>query len=345
MVNFLLGFVLSAKRVEAALKAVRFLAAAFVLAALPSASLAAAAPQEVRIFMRNADVISGDLLRIENGVLHIETAFGGTLAIPAEAVERVDYKELAWTTPLPEEPPKEQKEEEEFAASIVEDERFFPFEAQGRIALGLDFISGTRERREFKVDTNTRLDFGENRLNLDARVDRRRAGGRTFVDRKRFEAVYDRFLGDRFYVSPLIRWRQDRVAGLDRRWTSALRLGYVVFDDKARTLEIVGGPLWQRERTRQTGRENTWAATWSIDYRQQLTRLSDRLSLFHEQDVSIDLDAEPGRSILTADSGLRYRLSSNLFLAAVVEYDVDTERNFNIDTWERTIGLNVGYQW
>lgn len=354
MVLSALRFAPQALRAETAWKALCFLGAALLVLAVPSAPSAArerAEPPEVRVFMQNADVLSGRLLRIGDAAIHLETSFAGTLTIPREAVARVEYGDVAWTQPIPpdlappEEPPVETEEDEDFAASVVDDERFFPFEAEGRIEVGVDFISGSRDRREFKIDTDTRLDFGEHRLDLEARIDRRRADGRTFVDRKRFEAVYDRFVDDRFYLSPLLRWRQDRVAGLDRRWTSALRLGYVVFDDPSRTLEILGGPLWQHERSTHAGQESTWAATWSIDYRHQLSRLSDRLSIFHEQDVSIDFDAEPGRSIVTADGGMRYKLSNNLFLTAVVEYDVDTQRNFKVDEWERTVGLNVGYQW
>lgn len=299
----------------------------------------------IRLHLDNGDVISGTLVSADEDSVVLSSDYGPRMAFPRSAVVRVEPEEA--TRPEAPMPTERAADDELDHPENGEDAEapLQPFETEGRLSAGLSFLRDSRNRREFDLSADTRFFVGDHRADFEARVDRRRADGVRIVNRRRLEGNVDYFLSDGVYVSPLLRWTRNPVAGLDHRWTTALRLGYVVLDRPGQTLEVLAGPSRQFERAIDGRRESTWAVTWGLEYEQRLARLSERLELFHEQDGSVDVDDDPGRTLLISETGLRYRFAGDLFLAGVLEVELDSDRRFALDRWERTFALRLGYRW
>jgi len=161
----------------------------------------------------------------------------------------------------------------------------------GKVAIGVTVQQGNTEQ----IDVNNRMNFKrrtiENRLNFDYIVNYSQVRGIDTIDNQRFNANWDKFLTNQFFINPTIfEWYRDPFTNISSRTTFSVGAGYQIIDTKRTGWNVSGGPGYQethfdsvqvgesdRTSTGSLGIETNFDQDWTKDiefkytYRAQFT--------------------------------------------------------------------------
>lgn len=319
----------------------RFLMPLFILA-IPA--------KAAEVHLDNGDRISGEVIAIEDDILVLETDYSGRVNIDTARVERLSdmdenvarhWKEVRSSVPSHsskdasgEKPTGETEKKEEVESTW-----------SGSLEIGFAAVEAANTRQEYLVDMENSWAVDDDRLDLNAEVRHERAKGDTLVDKQYVGTAYNRYLSARFFIAPGIRYRRDSVADLERRITTVMQAGYDVFDSKRQSLSFQAGPGYLRERIESDGVYEDFLATWGVDYNRRLSNLIEGVSFFHEQSGATGVHGDTGRLLFEMKTGLRYKIFGDLYLAGIMELELDSAPRGRADQFERTLRLRLGYEW
>lgn len=302
------------------------------------------------VHLDNGDRISGKVVTIEDGVLVLETDYSGRINIDTTQVKRLDSEDESvvrrWGSVRESKPSRsELAVGEEVPTDEVEKTEEVESHWSGSLELGFTAVEAANTRQEYLVDMENSWAVDGDRLDLGVDIRHERAEGDTLVDKQNVATAYNRYLTERAFIAPGIQYRRDSIAGLERRITTVLQAGYDVFDGEQQKLTLQAGPGYRRERIKGNGVYEDYLATWGVEYNRRLSNLIEGVSFFHEQSGSADVYGDTGRLLFEMDTGLRYKIFGDLYLAGVMELDVDSEPRGKADHFERTLRLRLGYKW
>jgi len=101
----------------------------------------------------------------------------------------------------------------------------------GKLSAGLDIKSGNTDQTEYSAQVNLKRRSPNNRINIDYFGDFSETDGTTTSDSQRASAAWNRFLSDRFYITPLYgEYYRDPFQNIDSRWSIGVGLGYQLVD-------------------------------------------------------------------------------------------------------------------
>ncbi|MGM0559849.1 MAG: DUF481 domain-containing protein [Pseudomonadota bacterium] len=319
----------------------RFLMPLFVFA-LPA--------KAAQVHLDNGDRITGEVIAIEDGTLVLETGYSGRVKIDTDQIEQLDNMDERvarhWEEAEGSMPPQSDRDARERKTSGQAEEKAedeSPW--SGSLEIDLAAVEGTNARQEYLVDMENSWAVEDDRLDLNVDVRHERTKGDTLVDKQHVATAYNRYLSERFFVAPGVQYRRDSVADLERRITTVLQAGYDVFDSDQQSLTVQAGPGYRRERIEDDGVYEDYLATWGGRYNRRLYNLVEGVSFFHEQSGSTDVYGDTGRLLFEMDTGLRYKIFGDLYLAGIMELGLDSDPRGSADQFERTLRLRLGYKW
>lgn len=116
----------------------------------------------------------------------------------------------------------------------------------GKVSIGLTVQQGNTDQ----IDVNNQMNFKrrtiENRLNFDYIVSFSRVRDTDTVDNQRFNANWDKFLTNRFFINPTIfEWYRDPFKNISSQTTFSVGAGYQIIDTKRTEWDVSGGPGYQ----------------------------------------------------------------------------------------------------
>ncbi|WP_155957831.1 DUF481 domain-containing protein [Fodinicurvata sediminis] len=304
--------------------------------------------------MDNGDRISGEVIAIEDDILVLETGYSGRVRIDTTRIERLsDTDENVarnwgrhWEKEHPSAPlhsSKDASEEKPAGRTEKQEEAESPW--SGTLEIGFAAVEAANTRQEYLVDVENSWAVDDDRLDLNAELRHERAKGDTLVDKQHIGTAYNRYLSERFFIAPGIRYRRDSVADLERRITTVMQAGYDVFDSERQSLSFQAGPGYLRERIEGDGVYEDFLATWGVDYDRRLSNLIEGVSFFHEQSGATGVYGDTGRLLFDMETGLRYKIFGDLYLAGIMELELDSAPRGRADQFERTLRLRLGYKW
>lgn len=116
----------------------------------------------------------------------------------------------------------------------------------GKLSAGLNIRSGNTDQTEYNANVNLKRRSPGNRIVIDYLGNFSETNDTTTADNQRATASWNRFLSDRFYLTPLSgEYYRDPFQNIDSRWTIGVGLGYQFIDSAKVEWKVDAGISYQ----------------------------------------------------------------------------------------------------
>jgi len=306
------------------------LSALLFLTALPASGEVSQVPQ-VRLELRGGDRLTGTIVQETEEAVTLRTAFGAEVEIPYEEILSLSRKDPAEEDGLRSRQPDESDEEQ--------------LEVEGELELGAAIVASATNRRDYLSRLDLTFRRGRDHLRLQGLIDIQRAADRKLRDRQGAAISFQKELAEPWFTNISARYLRDPTTGLRRRTSGSLQFGRTVFDDDLHSLTLRAGPGYAEEHRTDGDDWGTPLVGWGVDYELNFTGFWERFSFRHEQEGSIDPRGRPLRLLLESETGLRYRMTENLYLALIGSIEVDSLSPDAARLFDRRLQLRMGFGW
>jgi hypothetical protein len=313
------------------------------------------------LVLTNGDRLTGRVVSREGDRLSFETAWGGVLAIPWEHVARLttdapvlvvteddtllrgrlDLDPEAGLRVVPEDGEPVAVDEAAVAAFNPEAWQLgTAIDYGGHVALALMADRGPSDTDEVDVDGDFTARRGDDRVVVRGDLEYDKADGDTTKNRWQVLGKLEHFTGGPWYVAVNAFVERDTVSGLQHRYHVGPALGYQFFEGEERNLKAEAGLYYTVSDFSDSGRSESVAAGWLVDYDQWLgARL---LQVYHTQ---AGIVANDENMSFKSKTGLRFPVTGGFHTAAEVEANWDAETAGDADEVELIYRLKAGYGW
>jgi len=116
----------------------------------------------------------------------------------------------------------------------------------GKVSFGVNYRTGNTEQRETNGRANIIRRTPRDRIKIDYLGNFSESDGTTIADNQRASAGWNRFLSDRFYISPALgEYYRDPFQNIGSRWTLGIGLGFQLVDTSTVTWDVNAGIAYQ----------------------------------------------------------------------------------------------------
>ena len=117
----------------------------------------------------------------------------------------------------------------------------------GKVNAGLNIRSGNTDQTEFNAKLTFKRRSPKNRIIIDYLGNFTETNDTTIADNQRATASWNRFLSDRFYITPLNgEYYRDPFQNIDSRWTLGVGLGYQLVNTSKVEWKVDAGIAYQK---------------------------------------------------------------------------------------------------
>lgn len=117
----------------------------------------------------------------------------------------------------------------------------------GKVGVGINFRSGNTEQKETNGQANIVRRTPKNRIKFDYLGNFSESDGTSIADNQRVSTGWNRFLSDRFFISPVFgEYYRDPFQNIGSRWSLGVGAGYQLVDNSKVTWDVNAGIAYQR---------------------------------------------------------------------------------------------------
>ncbi|NDY96802.1 DUF481 domain-containing protein [Wenzhouxiangella limi] len=312
------------------------------------------------LLMNNGDRITGEIKRVWDEELFIESDYADEFAVALDAVSRIesdtafeielrDHSVIVGRFATAESGEMVLVDDEgsrPFAPTDIEELRKIDedFEWSARSDLAFDASHGNSQTSDFLWQAAGRLQIGDHRHTLDFRLDRDEQDGTVTKEQSIVTYMYSWFFSDQWFLSAGASYERDPVRELDYRYTPGAGIGFQFFDDASRFLETSVSFLGVREKLGDIASSSTTGRTagrWDLRYRRRI--LDGDLAFFHNQRLLVYLT---GRTNKLADTstGIRWDVWGDIYLNAQIDWNWESEPAAGKAQEDVTYALGLGIE-
>ncbi len=287
---------------------------------------------EVRL--RNGDRLTGTIVTMEEGILTLNTAYGGDLKLEWSGVESLsadqplsiqlndqvddaDWTDWLYTRYVTASVMRIGGE----AVVTLEEVRAInpppPIRYQGTLNVGGNRTQGNTSTQAVNASTRWSVRTDRHRVLAEGKFNHGEVGRQVTVRNSLASAKYDYFFSRKMFANAEGLLEKDTFQNLTLRTTAGAGLGYQLIDTARASISTVTGLAYVTEDYTNAPFTRTPAARWSA--RIDLAVIPDRVKFFHKHEGFYDFGERAALRVF-ADQGLRITLLGNLFLN--LEYDV-----------------------
>ncbi len=305
------------------------------------------------LYMANGDRITGDIKRVWDGKLFIESEYADEFSVSLDAVMRIESDEdfeielrdhsqvtgrfaadqsgdmvlVTETGTVPFSPADIEE--------LAEPEDYFDWDA--RSDLSFSGSSGNSETSDFLWQAEGGVKLGDHRHRLNLRVDRKDQDGLTTKEQYNSSYSYSWFFADRWFLAGGIGFERDPIRQLTYRYSPGVGIGFQFFEDAHRLFEVSLEAVGVRERIAGETNDSS-TAKWTLKYRRKVT---DDLEFFHDHRLLAYLS---GRTNRVADTitGFRWDVWENVYMNAQINWNWESEPAAGNEKDDFTYALGVG---
>ena len=233
--------------------------------------------------LKNGDRISGEVKRLERGVLTVKTEWAGTLKIKWDQITGMESEEdmkvyfrdktnANGVIKMPKEGEvqvlasegerKTAKTSEIAGVNIDPDAP----DIVGHAAIGWEKVDGNTDTESFHYDLDLMVRWLEHRWKLYTDFNWAEADGETNKYNWKVNPTYDYFFSDDLYLSSDALFQRDRFQDLSLRTLVSVGPGWQVFNCDDLKLSVSGGPGYAWERYESIEDRDYPAGRWSVDF-------------------------------------------------------------------------------
>jgi putative salt-induced outer membrane protein YdiY len=330
--------------------------AACLLAALLCLACLAGTARAHTVLLDNGDRLSGEILRLRDGFLHLETDYAGVVKLEWDRVLRVDTLEplAVWTDTGRVEAMGLEKSGRDVrlrthGGRAVDADRVVAvgespggWRKEGRAEAGWSSNSGNSNSQALRLDATGTARKGPHRLKGRAEYDYAQEEDELYEREWRVEFSYDHFLDEHVFVSMSTVQERDVFQDLNLRSAYGAALGYQFLETQRTSLAAELGLSYVLEDVRGDGGEQYLSVRWALDASRWLWK--ERLQGFHSHRLYQSLRQDDNVTLET-ETGLRLFVRDDIYLSLKYEWDWRSDPPEDAVAVDRRVQTSVGVRW
>ena len=311
-------------------------------------------PDEVHLM--NGDRLTGTIVKMEEGVLTLQTDYANELKIEWGKVQYLSSNSpLKILVPGEYRDPirtffygsqaldgvKELGPEGPIPLTDISAINLEPVRLTGTVTIGGNSTSGNSSTKAFNGATRLTLSANHQRLLIEGKYNYGQAGDQVTARNSLASLKHNYFVSKKVFIESFGMLEKDTLQNLQLRSTIGSGLGYQFIDTPRTTLSLSIGLAHVSEHFTNSPSNQTPSGRWSLRWEHSLW--PDKVKLFHRHEGFYDINA--GNALrLNADQGLRITVYRNLFFN--VEYDLrlNTQPAPGRKTTDESVIFGVGYE-
>ncbi len=313
---------------------------------------------EVRL--RNGDRLSGRVLRLEAGLLVMETPYAGEISVKWEAVSGLQtdapirvvlgdgavlsgiagQSAAGRATLKPEGIPETLTLELARVAAINPPPPEPELKVRGRANVGANMTKGNTDTKTVYADAELVARTRENRFTLGGVYSRDEDRGERTSDALLGYMKYDHFLTPAWFFYAALSGLKDRFKDLNLRTVAGLGVGYQVWDAPLRSLSLEAGLSYVNEDFIVTADEGYAAGRWAVNFEHWLFAKRTQFFHFHEGLVGLE---DTNDVFISSRTGLRFPLLERFNATVQFNYDWDNSPPAGTRKGDENYIFTLGY--
>jgi putative salt-induced outer membrane protein YdiY len=308
------------------------------------------------VHLLNGDRLSGTIVKMEEGVLTLQTDYGGEIKIEWGKVQRLssdgtlkilapgenrdpirsffygsqalqEVRELGPDGPVP---------LADIRAINVE-----PIRLTGTVTIGGNSTSGNSSTKAFNGSTRFTLSAYRQRLLVEGKYNYGQAGDQVTARNSLASLKHDYFVSKQVFIESFGMLEKDTLQNLQLRSTIGSGLGYQFYETARTTLSLSIGLAHVNEHFTNSPNTQTPSGRWSLRWEHGLW--PDRVKLFHRHEGFYDITAGNAFRI-NADQGVRITVYKNFFFNVEYDFRLNSQPAPGRKMTDEAVIFGVGYE-
>ena len=338
----------------------RFITFIFTLAILLSTSSVTAFAD--KLWLKNGDLISGTLVRLENDRLIFNTGYAGEIAVKREEVANLQTDALV-TVHMGSDTviqgiisPSENGRvtirsadvRDPFWVELAQLKAINPkppepaLKTNVRVNFGASFTDGNTETESIYGDGELVARTAKNRFTLGAIFKRSESNDVTTADSVIGFMKYDYFLSQKWFVYANATGEKDEFKDLDLRTSAGVGSGYQFLETEMTNLSLEAGVSYVNEDHITAEDTEYTAGRWGLRFEHFF--LKKALQFFHFN-TGLQSFEDSDDLVIYTQTGFRLPLYKNLNATFQFNYDYDNSPSPGRETADTAVIVSLGDQW
>ena len=311
-------------------------------------------PDEVHLI--NGDRLSGTVVRMEDGVLTLQTDYGGELKIEWGKVQRLssdgplkilvpgEYRDPVRSFFYGSDALQEVRELGPDGPVPLTDIRAIniePIRLLGTLTMGGNSTSGNSSAKAFNGAARFTLSAYRQRLLFEGKYNYGAAGDQVTARNSLASLKHNYFISKKVFIETFGMLEKDSLQNLQLRSTIGSGFGYQFIDTPRTMLSLSIGLAYVNEHFTNSPSNQTPSGRWSLRWEHGLW--PDRVKLFHRHEGFYDINA--GNAFrFNADQGIRITVYRSFFFNMEYDFRLNTQPAPGRKKTDEAIIFGVGYE-
>ena len=329
----------------------RYAAAGLLLAAIYLPNLALAD----QLVMKNGDVITGDLGKVENNKVFIKPAYAGEFSVDLSEVVSIEAEKVYEV-----ELEGGQEVNAKFAGVtgdgqqtlIVDDAEMnvglaqlsmaaLPqpyYERVSRVDFNMTWNDGNTNNKSNLLFADTRLRMGDHRHLAELTIARDETNDVTTKKQDLARYSYNWLFRTPWYLGATGSYERDPIKDLSYRYMVGALIGRDLFKDSQKFLTFSVG-MGYSEQKLAGDTDGGATALWNLIYEHKFR--DGRLAFFHNENINYQFYGD-NDLIVKTNTGFRFDILANLYASIAFRWDYETEPAPGTKDYDTTLAVGIG---
>jgi len=308
-----------------------------------------------QLIMKNGDVITGDVGKIENNKVFIKPAYGSEFSVDLAEVVSINAEKVFEV-----ELEDGREINAKIAGSAAEGEQTLIvdgaqmtvgtlaltqavqpkpwYERTSHVDLNVTRNSGNTDSKSSLLFADTRLRLGDHRHLAELTIARDKTNDVTTKKQDLFRYSYNWLFNDPWYLGATASYERDPIKELSHRYMVGALIGRDLIKNSRTFLTASLGIGYSDEKLAgisDSGATGLWNLIFERDFR------DGSIAFFHNQNLNYQFYGE-NNLIFKTNTGFRFDIVSDVYASISYRYDYETEPAAGTEDYDSTLAIGIG---
>lgn len=327
------------------------------LMALLGALIFPGAASADKLVMKNGDVITGNISKIEDNEVFIEPDYADEFSVDLAEVmtleadqtfeiEMEDGSKVDAAFAIAEDGKQTLVIEDDVQAVELVDVTLATepeewYDRTSHVDLNMTWNGGNTDSRNNLLFADTFLKLGDHRHLAELTIRRDETDGTSTKKQDLFNYSYNWLFAEPWYMGTTFTYERDPIKELDHRYTLGLIMGRDIFNDANRFLSISLGAGYTDEQFF-TSEDSGATGLWDLRYTHDL--MDGDIAFFHNHNINYQFYGV-NNAIFKSNTGFRFDLFADVYANVSLRYDYETEPAEGAENDDSTFVVGIGAEF